>query len=165
MRQSPQIAKRNNICWWEKDEETQTLNFFPGSNMLVRWVTSRLTLPLEPPPKKKKIGARKLSSPYIFVTGVQLNVFTLSRLIQFSKNPSCLLPSAWCRWEGYPLPLALHIRTRSLDLQFSLDILITTSALARLFRDCLLYLFIYLSIQFQFSMIRSITLHTFLMTI
>ena len=44
--------------------------------MFVRWVVSNLT----PFGAHPKIGARKISSPYIFVAGVQIYVFTTSRL-------------------------------------------------------------------------------------
>ena len=56
-----------------KNEQTETLNSFLVSccipDMFIRGVGFSLSLLLNPPPKK--IGARKLSSPYIFVAGVQ----------------------------------------------------------------------------------------------
>ena len=60
----------------EKERTDTDLEIFPDSNMLVRQVAFGLRLPFWPP---AKAGARKLLSPYIFVGGVQLYVFTLSR--------------------------------------------------------------------------------------
>ena len=61
----------------EKKRVDTDLEIFPGSNMLVRWVASSVRPSLE---CSSKTGARKPSPPDILMAGVQLCVFTLSRL-------------------------------------------------------------------------------------
>ena len=48
---------------------------FPASNMIVRWITSKVSFGVLPPIN----GVRKHSSPYISMASVHLYVFTLSR--------------------------------------------------------------------------------------
>ena len=57
--------------------------------MLVRWVTSSLRPHLQHIPRSR---VRKLSPPYIFVAGVQLHAFTLSRLVRNSQKYTSLPP-------------------------------------------------------------------------
>ena len=117
--------------------------------MLVCWVVYKLKLPLWNAPK---IGARKLSFPYIFVAGVQLYVFTLLRLtVNSRKKHTSRLHSSTCRVRGRNIRFR-RLRTCAEDFEppgfFFASFSITTNDLACLFGDCLLYLFIYL---FNFS--------------
>ena len=81
-----------------KGEQTQTLNFFPVLTCLSDGSNALFGAPPE-------FGARKLSSPYIFVAGVQLT----SLLYHFSPSTEKVmrrpLTSALCRRQGHPLPL------------------------------------------------------------
>ena len=126
--------------------------------MLVRWVMSSLRTPLE---CTQKIGARKPSSPNIFVEGVQLFYLITSRRQLFPKTTSHLLPSAWC-WLGkhtlLPIP---HMRTTIFG-KFSIAIFNHNKGLGLTFRRLFVLYFINSLVHFflfQFSMSCSITLH------
>ena len=141
-----QLDKKGNISWWEKDELTQILNFFPSSNMLVRWVASKVSFGA-PPPKIGLVNVRL----YIFLTGVQLYVFTLSCLANncYKSHKSSLHSRLSCRGQKHPLLLAPHMRKRYLDLQF-FQVIFN-------YHECFCLVIIYLFIQFQFSMNHTIT--------
>ena len=100
-------------------------------------------------------GVRKLSSPYIFVTIVQLPVFTSSCLTDKSFKMSHPFLSAGCRREEHPFPLVLHFHWK-FRTEFFLLLSFVISVFAGPFGD---FLLIYLFIHFQFSMSYSITLH------
>ena len=80
--------------------------FFPGSDIFICWVAYCLIPPLEYVPK---IRTRKISTPYIFLAGVQLFVFTLSHLVV--NSPKGYKPSPhFCL--KHPLLPAPHVCTR-----------------------------------------------------
>ena len=114
------------------------LAFIPGYNMLVHWVTSSLRPPLEFPPK---IGARKLTSSWLVFNCLSLpshiSLFTLQKTrVIFSLLPGV---SSW-NIHFYSLHTYVHdLRPSSFPKSF----LIITSVLSWLFRDYLIYLFIY----------------------
>ena len=111
----------------EKKQRDTDLEFFPGSNMLVSWVTSSLRLPLKSTPK---IDAGKLSSPYIFVASVQLSFLPYHVSLPAVKK-TC-----------HPLPSVCRVGSRNISVSgcstpaqkvsnlrfFFLSFLITTSA-------------------------------------
>ena len=152
------LTKRNNISWWEKRADTDFDFFFLVITCLS--AESRLRPLLECTPTKK-IVARRLSPPHIFMARVQLSVFTLSRFtIDCLKATNRLLTAA-CPVGGrnsrfrrfYPCAQEFS------DLQFSL-VIFNYKSFGLVIRRLYGYLFIYLSIyfQFQFSISRSITL-------
>ena len=78
-----------------------------------------------------KIGIHKFLPLHIFVAGVQLYIFTLSHLaINSPEDMSCPLTSARCQQERH----AKGFKPPGFFFFFTL---------ARLFGDCLLYLFIF----------------------
>ena len=82
--------------------------------------------------------------------------YLITFLRQFLTDTSLLLTFTWCQPDEHPLLRALHMRTRSSDLQFSLVIFIYHECFGSAFRRlCFFYLSIHLFIQFQFSMSRS----------
>ena len=147
---------KKNISQWENDEQTQTLNVF----LVLTCLSARsgsLTLPLEHTPK---LGARKLSSPHIFVDGVQLTSLSCHFSSSNPKRPQVVLslpPGVGGKDSCFhTLP---RMRTRILDLQFSLVILNYKSldlAVRRLtasfysFLHLSIYLFIYSTSSKQF---------------
>ena len=91
LRQPRRLDKEKQHILMGKYEQTQNLNFFPGLNMLVPWVTYMLRLPFGAPPKLGLVNM----SPYISMAGVQSYTFTLSRLAVNSQKAqivSSLLP-------------------------------------------------------------------------
>ena len=110
------LAKQREATYHSEKERTDIDHeIFPGFlsyfYMLVCWVTSDVRLPLEPTQQKwgRLINFLLLD---IFATPVQLYIFTSSRLATNSPKKLSLL-SAWGQREEHPLPLALHVRTRS----------------------------------------------------
>ena len=112
-----------------------------------------------------KIGARKLSSPYIFVAGVQLTplpyhfssstsektqvIPSLSPVVSGAeKSDSARICAHDLRNSGPPKSFINYYGPECLGLP-----------IRRLLFDLLMYSFIYSYIQFQFSMSRSITLY------
>ena len=121
----------------EKWEQTQT-NFLRVLRCLSAGSNVLFGAPL-------KSEARKLSSPYIFVAGVQLT--SLSFHFSLSTPQKTRVGG---RDTRFPLLPGKH--TRILDLQFSLVILKYNKSLnlivQRLFAFSFIYQFIYLCIQF-----------------
>ena len=86
-----------------KREQTQTLNFF----LVLTCLSTGSCLVKCPLWSAPKIGTRKLLSPYIFVAGVQLYVFTLLRLAVNSPKATSLL-----------LTLACHVGCRNIRFRW-----------------------------------------------
>ena len=136
-----------------KREQTQTLNFFRVITCLS--VGSRsLTPPLKRPLLLKKIRARKLSSPYIFVAGVlRLYLITFRRQLPKGHESSPHICQS-CQREGHRLPFSPRMCTQCLKFQSSLVIFNYHECLDLPIRKplcaLLVYLFIDWLIQFQF---------------
>ena len=73
------------------------------------------------------------------------------------KNTSRPLHSARCQWEKHLLPPIPHMRRRFRTPRFFKSFLITTNTLTCLFRDCLIYLFVY-SISIFYETFNYVTL-------
>ena len=134
------------------------LEFFPGSNMLVHWVAFNLRPSLERTPKT---GSRKLSFPYIFVAGIQLYVFTPSRItIHCQKHDSSPHLHLSCRGgtETYLLPVVPHLHRRFSTPSFFLVIFNYHQSFSLAIQKLSALFMYYGLIQFQFSMNRSIML-------
>ena len=126
-----QLDKEKQHILMRKNMSRHRLWIFPGSNVLVRWVTSSLTSFLDPSPQKK-IRCHTLSTPYIFVASVQLYVFTLSCLaLSSQKNTSRPLTFTFCVGCRNIHFSRFYIYVKGFEHQvFFLSFLITTRALA-----------------------------------
>ena len=93
--------------------------------------------------------ACKFLFPYIFVANVQCPVFTLSCFLDNSLQLNHPLPSTWCQQKEYPFPLVPDLRRKFGTSIFS-KLFLITSALAWLFKDCLLFLIYLFIFNFNF---------------
>ena len=124
--------------WAETD-----LDFFPGSNMLVRWVERSLTSPLQHTPSKGLVKFTSFTSSW---QGFNWSLHLLSSCLRLFEGTQIVpsLPTVVWGAESYLHPV--YMRKRSPDLKSSLVILNNNECLYIAIQRLLSALFIYLFI-------------------
>ena len=135
-----------------KNKQAQSLNFFLDfwciHNVLVCWVASSLSVPLER--NLKKWDSKTFVFLHIRDWCSTASLYIITHHSHSLKDTSHLLASAWWQREEHPLLHGPHMGTSSVwTSSFSMSFWTTTRVLDWLFGDSIrIYLFIYSILTF-----------------